>query len=192
MPRSPRIDRRRTRRGSWPRASVLIVASLSGVALAALAGMALAKTRTTLGSARNAALGKTILVDGRGLTVYELSPETTHHLLCTKAAGCFPFWPPVTVKSSKTKLSLPAGVKGKLTTLHRNGFFQLVLAGHPLYRFAPDGTDKRRAFGDGLQHQEDDHHHHHHLDDDHHLDESLRILTLGRRAKRLGRPSYTS
>lgn len=150
MPRSPRIDRRRTRRGSWPRASVLIVASLSGVALAALAGMALAKTRTTLGSARNAALGKTILVDGRGLTVYELSPETTHHLLCTKAAGCFSFWPPVTVKSSKTKLSLPAGVKGKLTTLHRNGFFQLVLSGHPLYRFAPDGSVKGHAFGEGI------------------------------------------
>jgi predicted lipoprotein with Yx(FWY)xxD motif len=152
MPRSPRIDRRRTRRGSWPRASVLIVASLAGVALAALAGMALAKTRTTLGSARSArnALGKTILVDGRGLTVYELSPETTHHLLCTKAAGCFPFWPPVTVKSSKTKLSLPAGVKGKLTTLHRNGFFQLVLAGHPLYRFAFDGTVKGHALGDGI------------------------------------------
>jgi len=150
MPRSPRIDRRRTRRGSWPRASVLIVAALAGAALAALAGMALAKTKPTVSTAHNASLGRTILVDGRGLSVYTLSGETTHHLKCTKAKGCFSFWPPVTVKSSKTKLSLPAGVKGKLTTLHRNGFFQLVLAGHPLYRFAPDGTDKRRAFGDGI------------------------------------------
>lgn len=150
MARRLRIDRSSPTGRVRPRTTVLMVAALAGAALAALAGMALAKTKTTLSTPHNAALGKTIVVDGRGLTVYTLSGDGTHHLLCTKANGCFALWPPVTVKSSKTKLSLPAGVKGKLTLLHRNGFFQLVLGGHPLYRFAPDGTVKGRASGEGI------------------------------------------
>ncbi len=142
--RSPRTGRIR------PRPTVLIVAALAGAALAALAGMALAKRKPTVSTARNASLGETILVDGRGLTLYTLSGETIHHLKCTKADSCFPFWPPETVKSARTKLSLPAGVRGKLTTLHRNGFFQLVLGGHPLYRFAPDDNVKGSARGEGI------------------------------------------
>ena len=150
MHRRPRIDRSPTTGRIRPRATVLIVAALAGVALAALAGLALAKTNPTLSAAPNASLGRTILVDGRGLTLYTLSGETTHRLKCTKANGCFAIWSPETVKSSKTKLSQAAGVKGKLTRLHRSGFFQLVLGGHPLYRFVPDGSVKGRALGEGI------------------------------------------
>ena len=150
MARRLRFDRTSSTGRIRPRTTVLIVAALAGAALAALAGMALAKTKPTLSTAHNASLGRTILVDGRGLTVYTLSGETTHHLLCTRADGCFQFWPPETVKSAKAKLSLPAGVRGKLTLLHRNGFLQLVLSGHPLYRFSPDGAVKGHAFGEGI------------------------------------------
>ena len=150
MHRRLRIDRSPGTGRIRPRPLVLIVAALAGAALAGLAGMALAKTKPTLSTAHNASLGRTILVDGRGLTLYTLSGETIHHLKCTKANGCFRFWLPSTVKSSKTKLSLPAGVKGKLTRLHRNGVFQLVLGGHPLYRFVPDGTVRGHAFGEGI------------------------------------------
>ena len=150
MHRRLRIDRSPTTGRIRPRPTALIVAALAGAALAALAGMALAKTKPTVSTAHNASLGRTILVDGRGLSVYTLSGETTHHLKCTKAKGCFAFWPPDTVKSSKTKLSLPAGVKGKLTLLHRDGFSQLVLSGHPLYRYAPDGSVKGHAFGEAI------------------------------------------
>lgn len=124
---------------------------LAGVATAALAGgLAFAKSSPTLKTASNAALGKTIVVDGHGLTVYELRPETKGHLLCTKANSCLSAWPPVTVKSRKVKLTAAPGVKGKLGLLHRNGFFQVTLGGRPLYRFAGD-SGKGAANGQGLK-----------------------------------------
>lgn len=128
----------------------VFIAVIAGFAVAGLTGLALAKSSPTLGAAKNATLGKTIVVDSHGLTVYELSPETTHHLLCAKANGCFKFWPPVTVSSAKTKLTAATGIKGKLGTLHRNGVFQVTLAGRPLYRFAGDASKRGKANGQGL------------------------------------------
>jgi predicted lipoprotein with Yx(FWY)xxD motif len=132
------------------RFAVPLVAAVAAVALAALTGLALAKTHTTLGTASNATIGKTIVVDSRGLTVYELKPETTHHLLC-KTKACFGFWPPVKVASAKTKLTAATGIKGKLGVLHRNGFFQVTLGGHPLYRFSGDNSKKGMAAGQGIK-----------------------------------------
>jgi predicted lipoprotein with Yx(FWY)xxD motif len=132
------------------RARRAVVTLVAGFALAALAGLALAKPPATLGTAKNSTIGKTIVVDARGLTVYELRPETTHHLLCTKATGCFQSWPPVKVASAKTKLTAAHGVKGKLGILHRNGIFQVTLGGHPLYRFAGDASKKGMANGHGI------------------------------------------
>jgi predicted lipoprotein with Yx(FWY)xxD motif len=112
--------------------------------------MAAAQSPTTLKTAANSRLGETIVVDSRGLTVYELRPETTHHLLCTKANGCFSIWRPVTVTSAKSKVRAGHGISGKVGTLHRNGFFQVTLGGHPLYRFAPDGSKPGAAGGQGI------------------------------------------
>jgi predicted lipoprotein with Yx(FWY)xxD motif len=126
---------------------LIVVASFT---IAAVTGLALARTRPTLATAKNSTIAKTIIVDSRGLTVYELSPETTHHLLCTKANGCFTFWPPVTVPSAKTKLAAASDVKGKLGILHRNGFLQLTLGGRPLYHFAGDDSKTGNANGQGL------------------------------------------
>jgi predicted lipoprotein with Yx(FWY)xxD motif len=128
----------------------MLVTAVGGLTIIALTGLALASSRPTLETAKNSTIGATIAVDSRGLTVYELSPETTHHLLCTKANGCFQFWPPVKVASAKTKLKSPTGLKGKLGILHRNGIFQLTLAGHPLYHFSGDGSKKGMAAGQGL------------------------------------------
>jgi predicted lipoprotein with Yx(FWY)xxD motif len=105
---------------------------------------------TTLEVSNNSTVGKTIAVDSRGVTVYELSPETTHRLLCTKAKGCFAFWPPLKVKSATTKLTAAPGIQGKLGILHRNGIFQVTLAGHPLYHFAPDKSKSGSATGQGI------------------------------------------
>jgi predicted lipoprotein with Yx(FWY)xxD motif len=129
----------------------MLVTAVGGLTIVALTGLALASSRPTLGTVKNSTIGKTIAVDSRGLTVYELRPETTHHLLCTKANGCFSFWPPVTVASAKTKLKAPAGLKGKLGTLHRNGLFQLTLAGRPLYRFSEDHSKRGSANGQGIK-----------------------------------------
>jgi predicted lipoprotein with Yx(FWY)xxD motif len=128
----------------------VLIAVIAGFAVAGLTGLALAKSSPTLGAVHNATIGKTIAVDSHGLTVYELNPETTHHLLCSKANGCFKFWPPVTVSSAKTKLSAATGIKGKLGILHRNGVFQVTLAGRPLYRFAGDASKRGKANGQGL------------------------------------------
>jgi predicted lipoprotein with Yx(FWY)xxD motif len=133
------------------RRMAMLTTAVGGVTIIALTGLALASSRTTLGTAKNSTIGQTIAVDSRGLTVYELSPETTHHLLCTQAKGCFQFWPPVTVASAKTKLTSPSGLKGKLGTLHRNGFFQLTLDGRPLYRFAEDHSTRGMAHGEGIK-----------------------------------------
>lgn len=132
------------------RGSVAMLIVVGCLTIAAVTGLALARTRPTLATAKNSTIAKTIIVDSHGLTVYELSPETTHHLLCTKAKGCFTFWPPVTVPSAKTKLTAASDVKGKLGILHRNGFFQLTLGGRPLYHFAGDDSKTGNANGQGL------------------------------------------
>src|SRR6185437_15548362 len=79
---------------------------------------------------------------------YTLSGDTTKHPKCTKAGGCFQFWPPVTVSSAKG-LSKAAGVKGKLGVFKRNGIMQVTLGGHPLYTFANDHK-KNNATGEAL------------------------------------------
>ncbi len=128
----------------------VVITVIGGFTIAGLTGLAHAKPSPRLGTAKNSTLGKTIVVDSRGLTVYELSPETTHHLLCTKANGCFRFWPPVTVSSAKSRLTAASGVKGKLGVLHRNGLFQVTVAGRPVYRFAGDASTRGKAAGQGL------------------------------------------
>jgi predicted lipoprotein with Yx(FWY)xxD motif len=111
--------------------TLALAASLTAMALAA--GGAL-----TVTSASNSTLGEQITVDAPGRTLYVLSPETTHHLLC-KSSECFKFWPPLTVHSSKTKLKAGPGVHGSLRILRRsNGKFQVTLAGKPLYRYSED------------------------------------------------------
>ncbi len=127
------------------RSAVALAALATG---ASLAGLALAKSgSTTLQSARNSSLGESILVNNKGQTLYVLSPETTHHLLCT-SKPCFQFWPPY--KVSKTAKLTSVGVKGKLSKLHRDGFYQVTLNGLPLYRFAED-MHTGQASGQGIK-----------------------------------------
>jgi predicted lipoprotein with Yx(FWY)xxD motif len=125
--------------------------AVAGLLLAAvLATVALASVPTTVKSASNSTLGETIVVNAQGRTLYALSPETTHHLLCT-SSECLEFWPPLTVRSSKTKLKAGPGVHGSLGILRRsNGTFQVTLRGLPLYRYAEDHA-KGEANGQGLK-----------------------------------------
>jgi predicted lipoprotein with Yx(FWY)xxD motif len=129
-----------------------LIAGAAGLtlAVAGVAGAAGAATHKTLNTASNAGLGKSIVVDSRGLTVYELKGEGSYHLLC-KTKACFANWPMVTVKSAKTKPTAVKGVTGRLGVLHRNGKFQVTLAGHPLYRFAGDSSKKGATNGEGIK-----------------------------------------
>lgn len=113
------------------------------------AAAAIAATTPIVGSAHNAALNKTIVVDSRGRTLYRLSGDSPKHLKCT--ASCLGFWPPLTVRSAHVRLRAGKGVRGRLGVFRRkNGTFQVTLGGHPLYRFSGDSA-KGMANGQGIQ-----------------------------------------
>ena len=104
---------------------------------------------TTVGAAANETLGKRIVVDSQGRTLYALQPETAHRLLC-KSSECLKFWPPLTVRSSKTKLKSGPGLQGHLAILRRaNGVLQVTLGGLPLYRYSGDHA-KGEASGQNI------------------------------------------
>jgi predicted lipoprotein with Yx(FWY)xxD motif len=94
-------------------------------------------SEATVKASSNARLGRTVLVDGRGMTLYHLSGETGHKFICT--ASCLSVWHPVTVSAK----AAPKGV-GSLSVVRRpEGAEQVAFKGMPLYTFAQD-----RAAGD--------------------------------------------
>jgi len=134
----------------------VVIAAVAGLASAALVGLAVAKTLTLQtaksASVTNSVTGSTktegIVVNSKGRAVYTLSGDSARHQKCTKANGCWGFWPPVTVSSAKG-LSKAVGVKGRLGTLKRNGVIQVTLGGHPLYTYLNDHK-KANATGESI------------------------------------------
>jgi predicted lipoprotein with Yx(FWY)xxD motif len=146
--KSPKPGRRGRRS---PRSAAVVVVLAGGLAVASLAATVLAASTTlSIGSATNATLGKQVVMNAQGRTLYSLSPETNRHVLC-KSKACFKLWPPVTVASSTTKLKAGAGVQGRLGILRRSGgLLQVTLRGMPVYRFANDHA-KGQANGEGIK-----------------------------------------
>jgi predicted lipoprotein with Yx(FWY)xxD motif len=146
-------------KSSWKHLNRLSALTLTvvaaGLAAVLLVGAALATTFTLqvakqakVTSATGSTTTENIVVNSRGKAVYWLSGDTKSHPKCTKANRCFHFWPPVTVSmSTPTKAS---GVSGALSVWHRNGFSQVVLAGHPLYTYAGDSA-RQEATGQGAR-----------------------------------------
>jgi predicted lipoprotein with Yx(FWY)xxD motif len=133
-----------------PRAWLALVAVVTVAAITVAATALAAGSSLTLSSSSNSMLGKPVVVNPQGRTLYHLSPETSKHLLC-KSKECLTNWPPLTVKSAKTKLKAGSGVKGKLALLHRsNGTLQVTLNGLPLYRYAGDSA-KDDVNGEGIE-----------------------------------------
>jgi predicted lipoprotein with Yx(FWY)xxD motif len=125
--------------------------------LALTAVLALTVAAVALGSAgslklnghANSTLGRTIVINPAGRTLYALSGETSHHLLCKQS--CFHTWPPLTVPSRSTKVSLGSTVHGKLGLIRRsNGSLQVTLRGLLLYRFHGDHA-AGETNGDGIE-----------------------------------------
>ena len=133
------------RRAAFGRPALALVGTVA-VALAA-AAPSVAKTSPIVKAAKNAALGKTLVVNRGGLTLYRLAPETPKRILCTGTR--LAAWPPLTVASSKTKLVAGAGVTGKLGLVRRGTRFQVTLRGKPLYTFAGDSA-RGQANGEGI------------------------------------------
>jgi predicted lipoprotein with Yx(FWY)xxD motif len=138
------------------RRQAALLALIAGVAsIATMTGLAVAKSftlsvahRATVTRAGQSTVREDIAVNSSGRAVYTLSGDSATHPECTKASGCFAFWPPVTVRSAKG-LTKSSEISGKLGVLRRNGFIQLTLNRHPLYTFASDHA-KSAANGDGL------------------------------------------
>ncbi len=130
--------------------ALLALAAVALVVLVATAFASSAPSSLTLNSANSSSLGNPVVVNPQGRTLYELSPETSKHLLC-KSKECLSNWPPLLVKSAKAKVKAGSGVRGKLGVLHRsNGTFQATLNGSPLYRYAGD-TGKAQDHGEGIE-----------------------------------------
>jgi len=119
---------------------------LSGLAVAAFTVSSLDVAKVTVG-------GKSlsIVVDNRGVTVYELGGESLKHLECVTRT-CFNVWPPVEVRSARSVPRKASGVPGAVSTLRRvrGGFYQVMLDRHPLYYYSGDSGKKGSAKGDGI------------------------------------------
>jgi predicted lipoprotein with Yx(FWY)xxD motif len=135
----------------------MLVVAIAGFGIAALTGIAVAKS-FTLEIDKNAKVTnfnthaskrENAYANSHGVVVYTLTHDSIQHPGCTQKNGCFAFWFPVTVGAHQ-KLSKPAGIKGKLGTFHRNGFFQLTLDKHPLYTFKLDMGRKGVATGEAI------------------------------------------
>jgi predicted lipoprotein with Yx(FWY)xxD motif len=97
-------------------------------------------------TAKNKALGKTILVNRQGLTLYSLSVERHGRFIC-KNAACLSLWKPLVV----AKGVKPTGVSGLGTVKRPDGRIQVSYHGGPLYRFVQDrkrGDVKGNGFKD--------------------------------------------
>ena len=151
MPSPARLSSRRSGVRRPPRSSVIALV-LAVVAVASMTGIAVAAS-TTVGTGKVMVNGKsrTVVVDSGGVTLYTLSGERVGNLKCVSST-CFKFWPPYKV-SATAKLTKAKGVSGTLSKLHRikGRFYQVMLNGHPLYRFAPDMGKKGSAKGEGIK-----------------------------------------
>ncbi len=133
-----------------PRSGRIAATSLGVMAAVLLAAaVALGASTLTVKGASATGLGKTVVVNPAGRTLYALSPETSHHLLC-RTSACTHLWPPLIVPRA-TKLKAGPGVQGKLGLLRRtNGSMQVTLRGKPLYRYSGD-SGPHESNGEGLQ-----------------------------------------
>lgn len=123
-----------TTRFSLPKLALLLaVAALAPIAVGAGAPAQAATSKRVVKRASNAQLGKTILVNLRGLTLYSLSAETNGKFICKR--GCLIDWHPLYV----AKGVKPTGPV-RLGTVKRpdNGRRQVTFKGRPLYTFDED------------------------------------------------------
>jgi predicted lipoprotein with Yx(FWY)xxD motif len=124
------------------RIALLVLAA--GLLLAPASANASQATKRVAKQVPNATLGKTILVNLRGRTLYSLSAERKGRFICT--GTCTATWRPLVV---------PRGVKPRgpvrLGTIMRpDGRIQVTYKGLPLYTFNGD-TQTGQVKGEGIR-----------------------------------------
>jgi len=127
------------------RALGALLSILAFVAIFAGPGLAGATKTMRIKTAHIAHPNKTVLVAANGHTLYTLSKETTHHIIC-KGSTCLSTWPPLKI----AKGVKPVGAAHLGVVKRSEGFLQVTLNGRPLYRFSGDAK-KGQANGEGLR-----------------------------------------
>jgi predicted lipoprotein with Yx(FWY)xxD motif len=126
-------------------AAALATALVAFVAVAAATGGSGRHARV-VGTAKNATLGKTILVNLKGRTLYSLSAERKGRFICVDKT-CLSFWHPLVVAAHTT----PTGTANLGTVKRPDGRRQVTFRGGPLYTFSGDharGDAKGEGFKD--------------------------------------------
>ena len=123
---------------------LVLGAVAAAIALASSSGSS--SGMKVVATAKNKTLGKTILVNRRGRSLYALSVERHGRFICTNMA-CLSFWTPLTVPKGVK----PAGASGLGTVKRPDGKMQVAYRGAPLYTFYLDrkrGDVKGNGFKD--------------------------------------------
>jgi predicted lipoprotein with Yx(FWY)xxD motif len=126
----------------------LIAVSAAAVIAAVAAVPASAAGRSTL-KLQNTSVG-TILVNGRGFTVYGFTKDGRNRDACAAISGCLGVWP---VVSGASPPNLGPGVKRSLvgTIKLKGGTKQLTYGGHPLYTYIGDSGPGQTSYVNFLQ-----------------------------------------
>jgi predicted lipoprotein with Yx(FWY)xxD motif len=124
--------------GTRGRAAVVVASLMLAAACGSSAGASShassQKPSGIVGTAQNATLGTSVLVNHGGMTLYSLSAERNGRFICTNAA-CLKLWTPLLVHGTVTATGI-----GSLSTIQRpnGGGMQLTYRGLPLYTFTGD------------------------------------------------------
>jgi predicted lipoprotein with Yx(FWY)xxD motif len=136
------MDRAATRLG----AAVAIVALLGVVAAFYAVRVSGAAHIHVVTTANNKTLGKKILVNPKGMTLYSLSVERKGRFICTDST-CLSLWKPLTI----AKGAVATGAAHLSVVKRPDGRRQVAYRGGPLYTFAQDmrrGDVKGNGFKD--------------------------------------------
>jgi predicted lipoprotein with Yx(FWY)xxD motif len=136
------MERAATRLG----AAVAIVALLGAVAAFYAVRASGAEHVRVVKTATNKTLGKKILVNRKGMTLYSLSVERKGKFICTDMT-CLSLWKPLTI----AKGVVASGAAHLTAVMRPDGRRQVAYRGGPLYTFAEDkhpGDVKGNGFKD--------------------------------------------
>jgi len=121
-----------------------VIAAAVVIAVAALASASSSSSSAATVKTGHA-LGKTVLVNRAGRTLYSLSAETDGRFICTGA--CVSLWHPLLISGAHK----PTGAHSLSTVRRPNGQTQVTYKGKPLYTFTGDhkrGDAKGEGFKD--------------------------------------------
>jgi len=114
-------------------------------ALLALPAAATAATKQVAKERTIPSLGKTVLTNNAGHTLYSLSVEKRGHFICTDKA-CLSLWHPLVVRAGVK----PTGPAPLGTVRRPDGRIQVTYKGRPLYAFVED-KKPGEANGEGFR-----------------------------------------